>query len=197
LLVISDRSQARRPLLEVARAVFEGGGRWFSLREKDLPPGEYFELLRQIGVMGSRYGATVTAHGDVVPQPMTRARGMHLPGGRDPAAMRKRFGEGLIGASAHSAEEAAALTAAGADYVTISPVFLTDSKPGYGPALGLEGLAAAVRAAHGPVVALAGITPTNAASCIEAGAAGIAVMGEVMRAADPEATVRALLQAIK
>ena len=101
----------------------------------------------------------------------------------------------MIGVSAHIAAEAAALIAAGADYVTISPVFLTDSKPGYGPALGLDGLAAAVAAAKGPVVALAGITPANAASCLKAGAAGIAVMGEVMRAADPEATVRALMSA--
>ena len=40
LLVISDRGQARRPLIEVAEAVFAGGVRWFSLREKDLPPAE-------------------------------------------------------------------------------------------------------------------------------------------------------------
>jgi thiamine-phosphate pyrophosphorylase len=89
------------------------------------------------------------------------------------------------------------LIAAGADYVTLSPVFLTESKPGYGPALGLEGLAAAVAAAKGPVIALAGITAANAAACIRAGAAGVAVMGEVMRAADPEATVRALVEAIR
>jgi thiamine-phosphate pyrophosphorylase len=196
LLIISDRSQARLPLEEVARAVFEGGCRWFSFRERDLPASEHFLLLRQIGVMGARYGATVTAHGDAVPQPMTRAGGVHLPGGGDPAAMRRRLPDGLIGASAHSSQEAAALIAGGADYVTLSPVFLTQSKPGYGPALGLDGLAAAVAAARGPVIALAGITPANAASCIKAGAAGIAVMGEVMRAADPEAVVRALVEAI-
>jgi thiamine-phosphate pyrophosphorylase len=197
LLIISDRSQARRrPLEEVARAAFEGGCRWFSVRERDLPAAEHFLLLRLIGVIGARYGATVTVHGDVVPQPMTRAGGVHLPSGGDPAAMRKRLPDGLIGASAHSSEEAAARIAAAADYVTVSPIFLTESKPGYGPALGLEGLAEAVAAAKGPVVALAGITPANAASCIKAGAAGVAVMGEVMRAADPEAVVRALVAAI-
>jgi thiamine-phosphate pyrophosphorylase len=196
LLIISDRSQARLPLEQVARAAFEGGCRWFSLREKNLPRDQHFLLLRQIGVMGGRYGATVTVHGDVVPQPMTRAGGVHLPGGGDPALMRRRLPSGMIGASAHSSAEAAALIAAGADYVTVSPVFLTESKPGYGPALGLDGLAQAVAAAKGPVIALAGITPDNAASCITAGAAGIAVMGEVMRAADPEAVVRALVEAI-
>ncbi|MFI4949146.1 MAG: thiamine phosphate synthase [Alphaproteobacteria bacterium] len=197
LLIISDRSQARLPLEEVARAAFEGGCRWFSFRERDLPRPEHFLLLRQIGVMGTRYGATVMAHGDVVPQPMTRTSGVHLPSGGDPAALRRRMRDGLIGASAHSSEEAASLIAAGADYVTVSPIFLTESKPGYGPALGLDGLAKAVAAAKGPVIALAGITPANAAACIKAGAAGVAVMGEVMRAADPEAVVRALVAAIR
>ena len=40
LLVISDRSQAKRPLVEIAAAAFRGGCRWFSLREKDLPADE-------------------------------------------------------------------------------------------------------------------------------------------------------------
>jgi thiamine-phosphate pyrophosphorylase len=196
LLVISDRSQARLPLIEVARAAFNGGCRWFSLREKDLPAAERRALLAELVALGEGYGATVTVHDDIDAAIATGAGGLHLPGGSDPAATRARLPGRLIGASAHSPAEAAALIAAGADYVTVSPVFLTESKPGYGPALGLDGLAAAVAAARGPVIAFAGITPANAAACIEAGAAGIAVMGEIMRAADPEATVRALIRAI-
>ena len=45
LLVISDRHQARRPLIEVAQKAFAGGCRWFSLREKDLPTDERRDLL--------------------------------------------------------------------------------------------------------------------------------------------------------
>jgi thiamine-phosphate pyrophosphorylase len=197
LLVISDRSQARRPLSEIAAAAFAGGCRWFSLREKDFPAEERRVLLAELVTLGRRYGATVMAHDDLDGVIATGAGGVHLPGGADPAAARRRLPHGLIGASAHSAGEATAMLAAGADYVTISPIFLTDSKPGYGPALGLGGLAAAAAASAGPVVALAGINPENARSCIEAGAAGIAVMGEIMRAADPEAVARALLEATK
>jgi thiamine-phosphate pyrophosphorylase len=196
LLVISDRSQARRPIAEVAAAAFAGGCRWFSLREKDLPATERRALLAELMALGRRHDAVVMAHDDLDAVIATGAGGVHLPSGRDPAATRAQLPRGLIGVSAHSAAEAASLIAAGADYVTVSPVFLTESKPGYGPALGLDGLAAAVAAAKGPVVALAGINPDNTASCLKAGAAGIAVMGEVMRAADPEATVRALAEAI-
>lgn len=195
LLVISDRSQATRPLIEIAAAAFAGGCRWFSLREKDLPPQERRDLLRALVALGHRFGATVTVHEDIEAAVAAGADGVHLPGGGDPAAARRRLPSGLIGVSAHSPQEAAAQLRAGADYATLSPIFLTASKPGYGPAVGLDALAAA-RWAPGPVVALGGIDETNIGACLAAGARGIAVMGEVMRATDPAATVRALVRAV-
>jgi thiamine-phosphate pyrophosphorylase len=196
LLVISDRSQARRPLIEVAEAAFAGGCRWFSLREKDLPAAERRALLAELVGLGRRYDATIIAHGDLDAVEATGAAGVHLPAGGDLAAARRHLPHGLIGVSTHSADEAAGQLRAGADYVTLSPIFLTDSKPGYGPALGLDALAAAAAIAPGPIVALGGIGPDNAAQCLAAGAHGIAVLGEVMRAADPEATIHRLLAAL-
>jgi thiamine-phosphate pyrophosphorylase len=196
LLVISDRSQARQPLIEVAEAAFTGGCRWFSLREKDLPVAERRDLLARLVALGRRFGATVTAHDDIDAVIATGADGVHLPGGGDPTAARARLPRGLIGVSAHSPTEAATLLKAGADYVTLSPIFVTESKPGYGPALGLEALRAATEATAGPVIALGGIDESNAAECIAAGGSGIAVMGEIMRSADPGAAVRELLRAI-
>jgi thiamine-phosphate pyrophosphorylase len=202
LLVISDRSQARRPLSEITEAAFRGGCRWFSLREKDLPAEERRRLLGELVAIGHRFGATVTVHDDIHAATATGAGGVHLPGGGNPAEARRLLPEGLIGVSAHSPEEAAAQLRAGADYVTLSPIFLTSSKPGYGPALGLDALAATVRLAPGVpakagIVALGGIDDTNIASCLAAGARGIAVMGEIMRATDPEAAVHRLLAAFE
>jgi thiamine-phosphate pyrophosphorylase len=194
LLVISDRGQARRPLTDIAAAAFAGGCRWFSLREKDLPADERRALLAELVAIGRRHGATVGIHDDIDAAFAAGAGAVHLPGGSDPAAARQRLADAVIGVSAHTPAEAAAQLRAGADYVTLSPIFLTDSKPGYGPALGLDGLTQAAALTDGPILALAGIIPANAALCFRAGAAGIAVMGEVMRADHPEATVRALLQ---
>jgi thiamine-phosphate pyrophosphorylase len=196
-LVISDRHQARRPLLAVAEATFAGGCRWFSLREKDLPADERRALLATLVELGHRFGAVVGAHEDLDAVIATGADGVHLPGGGNPSMARARLPGGLVGASAHSPEEAAALVAAGADYVTISPVFLTISKPGYGPAIGLDGLARTVAAAAGPVIGLGGINARRAALCLGAGARGVAVMGEVMRAANPRATVAKLIHALR
>src|SRR6478752_4123419 len=154
VLVISDRSQATRPLVEMAEAAFRAGCRWFSLREKDLPADERRELLRRLVALGRDYGATVMVHDDIAAAVATGAGGVHLPGGGDPKAARLALPSGLIGVSAHSPQEAAAQLAAGADYATLSPIFLTRSKPGYGPAVGLDVLEEAARLAPGPVVAL-------------------------------------------
>jgi thiamine-phosphate pyrophosphorylase len=195
VLVISDRSQLRQPMLALAEAVFAGGCRWFSLREKDLPAAERRALLAALVELGHSYGAVVTAHEDIDAVVALGGDGVHLPGDGDPRAARLRLPQALIGASAHSAAEAAAQLRAGADYVTISPVFLTASKPGYGPAIGLDGLAKTAAAASGPVLALGGITAQNAGLCRSVGAVGIAVMGEVMRGADPRSTVADLIRA--
>jgi thiamine-phosphate pyrophosphorylase len=194
--VISDRHQARRPLEELAEAVFAGGCRLFSLREKDLPPAERYALLRALVVLGGRWGATVTVHEDIDAAVTAGAAGVHLPSSGSPEAARSQLPNALIGASAHSADEASALLRAGADYVTISPVFLTDSKPGYGPAVGLDGLAGVVAKVPGPIIALGGVTAQSAALCLSAGARGVAVMGEVMRATDPRTVVEAILREI-
>jgi thiamine-phosphate pyrophosphorylase len=83
LLVISDRSQARRPIGEVAEAAFRAGCRWFGLREKDLPADERRELLRALISLGQRYDAIVMVHEDIEAVVAEGAGGVHLPGGGD------------------------------------------------------------------------------------------------------------------
>jgi thiamine-phosphate pyrophosphorylase len=197
LLVITDRSQARADLETIAAAVFEAGGRWLSMREKDLPPVERLALATRLVALGRRHGAIVTVHGDLDAALGAGADGVHLPSGSDPAAARKNLGRAaLIGVSAHSRAEAEAAAARGADYVTLSPIFMSASKPGYGPPLGIAGLQALVSQLRVPVIAVGGIAETTAADCLAAGAAGIAVMGLVMRAADPRAITAALLTSL-
>src|SRR5262249_10236352 len=147
--------------------------------------------------VGRDFGAVVTGHEDIDEAAAADADGVHLPSAGNVAAARSRLPRGLIGASAHSADEAAALLRAGADYVTVSPIFLTASKPDYGPVLGLQGLACIVAGAPGPVVALGGITAQNAALCLSAGARGVAMMGEVMRSADPRADVEHIVSMVR
>ena len=193
VLVITDRHQARIPIEDVAEAIFAGGCRWLSLREKDMSAAERLALLRRLVALGARWQASVTVHDDLDAAAAAGAAGVHLPAGGNPVEARRRLGgAALIGQSAHDAGEVT--RAAGADYVTLSPIFITASKPGYGPALGLDILGQKWPI---PVLALGGIDERNASTCVSAGAAGIAVMGEAMRAADPQAFMAGLLAGVR
>ncbi len=195
LLAITDRRQARRPLVETAEALFAGGCRWLSLREKDLPPEERAAVLRRLMALGRRFGATVGIHDDVAAA--ASAGALHLPEGGSISEARARLGAVLVGVSAHDAAGLARAAAEGADYATLSPIFVSASKPDYGPALGLAALAAATRAAPLPVLALGGIDERTIVDAVAAGAAGVAVMGDLMRASDPKTTAARLIAALR
>jgi thiamine-phosphate pyrophosphorylase len=194
VLVITDRRRTGRPLEDFAGAVFAGGCRWLSLREKDLPAAERLALAERLVRLGERRGATVTVHGDLAAAAL--ADGVHLPRGGDVVAARDALGKrALIGVSAHDLGEAEAAAAAGADYVTLSPIFASLSKPGHGAEPNLTALRSVSRTVPVPVLALGGVTAANAADCRRAGAAGIAVIGAVAHADDPAWAARALISA--
>jgi thiamine-phosphate pyrophosphorylase len=196
LLLITDRHQARRPLEEVVLAAFGSGCRWISLREKDLSHEARVVLLGRLVALGRSRDATIMVHGDVEAAVAAGAAGVHLPAGGSPRSARFRLGAAaVIGVSTHSRAEVEAAAAAGADYVSLSPIFASASKPGYGPPFGLSGLYRIARECEIPIVALGGISFANAAQCLAAGAAGVAVMGSVMRAANPGDTVSRLIAA--
>ncbi|MGC5780400.1 thiamine phosphate synthase [Methylobacterium sp. NFXW15] len=192
LLAVTDRHGHSRPLPETVRAVLAGGGRWIWFRDRDLPDEERRLLGQTLADDVRAAGGVLTVGGDVDLALALGAGGIHLPmTALD--GVRQRVGpDRLIGASAHSLGDVAAAASAGADYVTLSPIFPTASKPGYGPALGPEAITATRR--YGlPIIALGGIDESNLTFCRDAGAAGFAVMGGVMRSEDPTATVRRLI----
>jgi thiamine-phosphate pyrophosphorylase len=198
LLLGTDRSQAKSDLVEIVAAAFAGGCRWVSLREKDLPAAEQQALLVQLIAAAKPFNAKVTLHGDPAIAKAAGAHGAHIEAGGDVAAARALLGkDALIGLSVHSADEARAADSAIVDYLVAGPAFLTESKPGYGPQLVPDGLRAMVAATRIPVVAIGGIFPHNAHECLDAGAAGIAVMGGVMKAVDPKAEISGLVGAIE
>jgi thiamine monophosphate synthase len=183
MLVLTDRRQADRPLPEVIAAAVAGGARRVVLREKDLPPARRAELADRLREVLAPVGGTLIVAG---PDPLG-GRAVHLA-----VADPQPTGMTLIGRSCHGAAEVDRL--ATEDYATVSPVFATRSKPGYGPPLRPAGLAALVARTGKPLLALGGVsTPDQAAQCRDAGAAGVAVMGALMRSPDPAGWVAALL----
>jgi thiamine-phosphate pyrophosphorylase len=175
--------------LETARLAVEGGATVVQWRLKDAPRVDVVERGRATRSMCARHGVTFVVNDDVEAALMLGADGVHL-GRTDEGADRAKDHGLLLGLSATSLEEA--LAAAGqADYVGAGPVWDTPSKADADPAIGLDGLREICAAITIPVVAIGGIDAGNAADCVHAGAAGVAVV----RAARDAARLRAAIDA--
>lgn len=197
VLVISDSRQAGRPLSGLALRLFEAGCRWFLVREKHLHEDQQIELTSKIVELAKPFGATVLVSGSTGVCRAAGAHGVHLPASGDPLAARSELGrDALVGYSAHSHAKLDLAHTAGVDYATYSPIFASPSKPGYGPTLGLPELSRTSAAHPLPIVALGGVDARTAQACMLHGAAGVAVMGEIMRAGNPEAVFGRILAAI-
>jgi thiamine-phosphate pyrophosphorylase len=192
LLVITDRHQARHAIETIAEAVAQAGGRWLLLRDKDLEPEERRSLAGRLGDIARRNGMHLSVSRDV-DLAAEYGASVHLQSAAAVVAARQRLGKGaLVGVSAHGQGDVEAAAAAGADYVTLSPIFPTASKPGYGPALGVAAIREAAERGI-PVIALGGMTANVVRLSLDAGAAGVAVMGEIMRSDNPARSVNELL----
>jgi thiamine-phosphate pyrophosphorylase len=86
-----------------------------------------------------------------------------------------------LGVSTHNPEQLREADLTSADYLAIGPVFATSSKERPDPVVGLEGVRRARALTRKPLVAIGGITRTNAASVIEAGADSVAVISDLLR----------------
>ena len=194
LLVITDARGTRSPVVDIVAEACAGGCRWVMVREKNLPRNELEELVMACRAAMCGTGATISVNTDTKVA-VDCGVGVHLPRHGDIAEARQRV-SGIIGISAHDQGEVLRARARGADYVTLSPVFKSPSKPGYGPVLGLSGLRRFAGADNLPIIALGGVDAGNAGDCVTVGAAGVAVMGAVMRARDPRWASAALVAAI-
>ncbi|MFL5920836.1 MAG: thiamine phosphate synthase [Gaiellaceae bacterium] len=172
--------------LGAARAAVAGGATVVQLRRKGATTDELVDAGRGFGELD----ATFVVNDDVEGALRLGADGVHL--GRSDEGAERAVAEGLLlGTSAALVEEAREGEAVGAAYVGAGPVWPTPSKPDADPAIGLDGLAEICSAVSIPVVAIGGIDASNAADCIRAGAAGVAVI----RAARDVRALRAAVDA--
>jgi thiamine-phosphate pyrophosphorylase len=186
LLVLTDRTQCAGPLVDAVATAVDCGARAVVLREKDLPEDARHELGAQLRAVLDPVGGLLV-HGGLAGSDGSEA--VHLSGSDPFPEVRPR----LVGRSCHSADDLARAGEEGCDLVMVSPVFETASKPGYGPALGLDGLARLLPGAP-RTYALGGIRAADVPGCLAAGAYGVAVMGAVMR--DPR-SVRDYVAALR
>jgi thiamine-phosphate pyrophosphorylase len=194
------RTHPAHTLLKVIRDAAAAGVDWIQIREKDLDARTLVELVRLAVADTRETGASILVNDRLDVALAADAAGVHLGEMSLPveavrewrrAAGRMAF---RIGVSCHSVEAARAAQRAGADYIFFGPVFATPSKAEFGPPQTIERLREVCQSVRIPVLAIGGVTIENAASCLAAGAAGIAAIRLFQQSGDV-ATVVAQLRA--
>ena len=108
--------------------------------------------------------------------------GVHV--GQDdlsPQAVRTIIGpDRWLGVSTHNPDQLREADLTSADYLAIGPVFGTTSKERPDPVVGLEGVQSVRSLTRKPLVAIGGITRTNALSVVKAGADSVAVISDLL-----------------
>lgn len=197
LLVLTDRHRLGAGPPSLAALVGELAGCddiAVVLRDKDLAPAPRQGLGEEVAAAARAAGLPLVVASDVSLARRLDAGGVHLAAA-DPWPL--GAGNRLWGRSCHAGDDLVGDATSGAAWITLSPVQSSAGKPGYGPALGIEGLARLVATCPVPVYALGGIASGSiAAACVAAGAHGVAVQGAVMAAAHPGEAARALLAAV-
>lgn len=175
------------------RRAAEAGVDLFQLREKSLTGRALVDLAREVqaALAGSATRLVVNGRPDVAV--LAGAAGVHLPAfGLSARDVRRVFPGLQIGISTHDLEEARRAAGEGADYLLFGPVFETPGKEAR--ATGVAALAEVVRAVAVPVLAIGGVTASQAAAVRRTGAAGLAAIRE-LAGADLPARVTALRRA--
>jgi thiamine-phosphate diphosphorylase len=176
--------------LEIARTAVIGGATVVQLRLKGIPTEVLVERGRPFRQLCADSGVAFVVNDDVEAAIELEADGVHL--GRDDEGIEWAHEANLVlGLSAQTLPEAVAADREHPDYLGVGPIWVTPTKPEAQP-LGLDGLREICEAVGTPVIAIGGIAAFNAARCVEAGAAGVAV---VRAAADAAAVARAIERA--
>jgi thiamine-phosphate pyrophosphorylase len=199
LYLVTDRSLSLgRSSLEVIRAAVGGGVTVVQLREKDVTARVFYREGLEIREFLATCGIPLIINDRLDIALALDADGVHL--GQDDipvAAARRILGRGkIVGASVLTAAEARQAEADGADYLGLSPIFITPTKPELTEQIGMNGISRIRAAVAIPLVGIGGLSEGNASEAIRSGLAGVAVVSAICSRQDPRAAAAAIKEEV-
>ena len=170
------------------------------MRMKEATEEEVEKEAIRVQDLCRQYGATFIIDDHVALAKKLHADGVHL-GKKDMpiAEARKLLGKDfIIGGTANTFEDVQMHYAAGADYIGCGPFRFTTTKKNLSPVLGLEGyrnIVSRMKEAgiNLPIVAIGGIAFEDIPAIMQTGVSGIALSGSILRADDPIAETRRII----
>ena len=186
---------------EGARMALEGGCRWIQLRMKDASDDEVRKAAAEIQPMCKAHDAIFLLDDRVELAKELKADGVHLGKNDMPVDEARRVlgEEFIIGGTANTFDDIERLARQGADYIGCGPFRFTTTKKNLAPVIGIEGYRDIIEKMEAagidlPVVAIGGITADDIDDILATGVRGIAVSGTVLRAENPVAMMKQIIQ---
>ena len=193
----------RYSYLDSIQLALEGGCRWIQLRMKDATDDEVRPIAIKTQQLCRQYHATFIIDDRVALVRELGADGVHLGKNDMPIREARQIlgPDYIIGGTANTFEDAKAHYEASADYIGCGPFRFTTTKKKLAPVLGLDGyrhIIQQMRAANIniPIVAIGGITKDDIPAILQTGITGIALSGTVLRADDPIAEMKHIINII-
>ncbi|SRR5579883_549337 len=174
--------------VDAASQLLGAGSRILQFRHKGLFTRDVFAELEQIAALCRQAQAQLVVN-DRADIAALLGAALHL-GQQDLTPSEARYVAGkaaIIGYSTHNSRQLAAAAAEPADYLALGPIFGTSSKANPDPVVGIDGLSQLRSLTDRPLVAIGGITRSNARRVLDAGANSVAVIGDLF----PELRLRA------
>ena len=199
LYFITDSTEyTGEEFLRRVKAGLEGGATLLQLREKDRSTREYIETAEKVHELTRAYNVPLIIDDRLDVALAVGAEGVHLGQSDMPVATARRIAgpDMIIGATAKTVEQAKEAEAQGADYLGVGAIYPTTThvKTKITPVSTLDAICKEVSI---PVNAIGGLNKTNLGVLEGVGISGICVVSAIMKASDPEAEARILLQMSK
>jgi thiamine-phosphate pyrophosphorylase len=196
LYVILDAALLTVPEKDCARQLTDAGVRLLQYRNKKAPARELLRVSRELAGLLLPLGVSFLVNDRPDVAFLSSASGVHV-GQEDLDVEQARAVAGpgkCVGVSTHNLGQFRAATVTSADYIAVGPIFPTSTKTNPDPVVGIEFIRQVRTLTDKAIVAIGGITLERAAVVIEAGADGVAVGSDILRAADPGKRARQYIE---
>jgi thiamine-phosphate pyrophosphorylase len=167
-------------VIPAAKALLDAGIKILQYRHKDDWTQVHFDEAKQIANLCHEVGVLFVLNDRA---DFARLLGAALHVGQDdlpPVAARRVMSDEVIGFSTHDELQLARANEEPIEYVSLGPIFVTNSKNKPDPVVGIDGLRTLRPFTEKQLAAIGGITPENARDVLNAGADSVAVISGLL-----------------
>ena len=195
LYLVTDKSDDVEKFLKTIEEAIEGGVSVVQIREKTADTLDFYNLALKVKEITEKHDVPLIINDRVDVALAVDAEGVHVGQSDMPCDVTRALvgPDKIVGVSAATIEEARKAESDGADYIGTGAVFPTATKDD-APKITKKDLKEIVESISIPVVAIGGITLSNAHELTDTGIAGLSVVSVIMSSENPKKSSEELLK---